>query len=111
MEKAVEISETKEQRFVLDKKERYLTDMAALRKETILKFQLKTWAVKPTPDGIRADQMEVALSYAKVGRNKITSFYGSSCAKNGKGALNTPDARPLFSPPCVRLPAGAPTAR
>ena len=68
MEKAVEISETKEQRFVLDKKERYLTDMAALRKETILKFQLKTWAVKPTPDGIRADQMEVALSYAKVGR-------------------------------------------
>ena len=23
--------------------------------------------------------------------NNITSFYGSSCATNGKGALNTPE--------------------
>eukprot|EP00959_Pyramimonas_sp_CCMP1952_P403387 8452238-Pyramimonas_sp.AAC.1 len=36
--------------------------------------------------------------------NKITSFYGSSCANNnGKGALNTPENLPLFSP-CVRFP-------
>ena len=26
--------------------------------------------------------------------NHITSFYGSSCANNGKGALNTPEALP-----------------
>eukprot|EP00959_Pyramimonas_sp_CCMP1952_P373308 7817795-Pyramimonas_sp.AAC.1 len=26
--------------------------------------------------------------------NNITSFYGSSCANNGKGALNTPETLP-----------------
>eukprot|EP00959_Pyramimonas_sp_CCMP1952_P392516 8224905-Pyramimonas_sp.AAC.1 len=26
--------------------------------------------------------------------NNITSFYGSSCADNGKGALNTPELSP-----------------
>ena len=25
--------------------------------------------------------------------DNITSFYGSSCANNGKGALNTPDMK------------------
>eukprot|EP00959_Pyramimonas_sp_CCMP1952_P438975 9190091-Pyramimonas_sp.AAC.2 len=29
--------------------------------------------------------------------NHITSFYGSSCANNGEGALNTPEPLPLFS--------------
>eukprot|EP00959_Pyramimonas_sp_CCMP1952_P164506 3439103-Pyramimonas_sp.AAC.2 len=28
----------------------------------------------------------------------ITSFYGSSCADNGKDAFNTPETLPLFSP-------------
>eukprot|EP00959_Pyramimonas_sp_CCMP1952_P287774 6018298-Pyramimonas_sp.AAC.1 len=31
---------------------------------------------------------------------KQTSFYGSSCANDGKDALNTPETLPLFSPPC-----------
>eukprot|EP00959_Pyramimonas_sp_CCMP1952_P158360 3311837-Pyramimonas_sp.AAC.1 len=33
-------------------------------------------------------------------RHQTTSCYGSSCANNGKGALNTPETLPLFSPPC-----------
>eukprot|EP00976_Prorocentrum_cordatum_P073360 1181059-Prorocentrum_minimum.AAC.2 len=35
--------------------------------------------------------------------NTMPSFYGSSCANNVKGALNTPETLPLFSP-CVHLP-------
>ena len=27
--------------------------------------------------------------------DNITSFYGSSCANNGKGALNTPETLPI----------------
>ena len=30
------------------------------------------------------------------GRDLITSFYGSSCVNNGKGALNTPDIRDSY---------------
>eukprot|EP00959_Pyramimonas_sp_CCMP1952_P413723 8668755-Pyramimonas_sp.AAC.1 len=33
----------------------------------------------------------------------MTSFYGSSCADNGKGALDTPETLPLFTP-CVQFP-------
>eukprot|EP00976_Prorocentrum_cordatum_P106419 1194445-Prorocentrum_minimum.AAC.2 len=36
--------------------------------------------------------------------NDTTSFYGSSCANNGKGALNTPETLPLLSPCCVQFP-------
>ena len=70
------MAETKEQRFILEKQERYLTDMATLRKETMLKFQLRTWAVTLTPDGERANKMDVALSYAKVraSRGELFAF-------------------------------------
>eukprot|EP00976_Prorocentrum_cordatum_P093753 1189521-Prorocentrum_minimum.AAC.2 len=33
--------------------------------------------------------------------NDITSFYGSSCANNSKGALNTPETLPLRVSQCV----------
>ena len=42
-------------------------------------------------------------TYHTIILRNITSFYGSSCANNGKGALNTQEALPLFSP-CVQFP-------
>eukprot|EP00959_Pyramimonas_sp_CCMP1952_P111549 2333056-Pyramimonas_sp.AAC.1 len=39
--------------------------------------------------------------------NNITSFYGSSCANNGKGGLNTPEFQPLeYIHPCCALLRG-----
>eukprot|EP00976_Prorocentrum_cordatum_P009760 195024-Prorocentrum_minimum.AAC.1 len=49
----------------------------------------------------------------------MTSFYGSSCANNGKDALNTPDAADREyspratnrTPPTENIPHGRPTER
>eukprot|EP00959_Pyramimonas_sp_CCMP1952_P380083 7962594-Pyramimonas_sp.AAC.1 len=35
--------------------------------------------------------------------NNITSFYGSSCANNGKGALNTPETTTIMSITILQL--------
>lgn len=50
----------------METKEKLLTDMATLRKETMLKFQLHSWVVEATDDKTRADMMEVELSFAKA---------------------------------------------
>eukprot|EP00976_Prorocentrum_cordatum_P066277 1178244-Prorocentrum_minimum.AAC.1 len=43
------------------------------------KFPLRVYSLLPVTIGSRS------------GYNNMFSFYGSSCAENGKGALNTPE--------------------
>ena len=35
--------------------------------------------------------------YVRVRRSNNTSCYGSSCANNGKGAINTPEGTPQYT--------------
>jgi hypothetical protein len=71
MEYKVDMSQTREQRHILETKEKLLLDMANLRKDSILKFQLHSWSVTPTDDKTRADMMEVELSFAKARETEL----------------------------------------
>eukprot|EP00976_Prorocentrum_cordatum_P065907 1178095-Prorocentrum_minimum.AAC.2 len=45
-------------------------------------------------------QAPIPGTYGPTTLSGVTAFYGSSCANNGKGALNTPETLPLFLTLC-----------
>eukprot|EP00959_Pyramimonas_sp_CCMP1952_P235846 4928743-Pyramimonas_sp.AAC.1 len=45
----------------------------------------------PTEEEVRHLSMITIVVVVSLNLNNVTSFYGSSCANNGKDALNTPD--------------------
>eukprot|EP00959_Pyramimonas_sp_CCMP1952_P426429 8931699-Pyramimonas_sp.AAC.1 len=48
-------------------------------------------------DAATVQDVRLGVSYVKQ-TNDITSCYGSSCANNGKDALNTPETLPYMTP-------------
>eukprot|EP00976_Prorocentrum_cordatum_P106455 1194453-Prorocentrum_minimum.AAC.1 len=52
---------------------------------------------RPTRSTTSGTSDGAAYNTIQYNKDDITSFYGSSCANNGKGALNTPETLPLFS--------------
>eukprot|EP00959_Pyramimonas_sp_CCMP1952_P473622 9502047-Pyramimonas_sp.AAC.1 len=56
-----------------------------------LKQILKEQALEEVQEAM--DWEEQKREREQVHNNDISSFYGSSCANNGKGALNTPEER------------------
>eukprot|EP00976_Prorocentrum_cordatum_P076581 1182366-Prorocentrum_minimum.AAC.1 len=61
---------------------------------------------KPSQTGVvlESKESESFTQFSPFFHNNTTSFYGSSCLNNGKGALNTPGSHyfttePFYSPP------------
>eukprot|EP00959_Pyramimonas_sp_CCMP1952_P047092 983126-Pyramimonas_sp.AAC.1 len=53
--------------------------------------------MEPESLAVKERLKKAQVRYINASYNAITSFYGSSCAKNGKDALNTPETLPINS--------------
>eukprot|EP00976_Prorocentrum_cordatum_P070150 1179817-Prorocentrum_minimum.AAC.2 len=49
----------------------------------------------PQSRGFRSPRYRYIIYNVRAHGGALASFYGSSCANNGKGALNTPDGAQL----------------